>query len=84
MRKAITSTHADCQLFTHAPVNAIEKRDDGRWDVKTSRGDVVAGRVVLCTNAYTKNFFDKDNKDEELLHSQYVSPSRKLFISPDF
>lgn len=69
MRKASTSTYSDCQLFTRAPVLLIEERD-GKWDVKTTRGAVKAGRVVLCMNAYTKNFFDPEKKDEELLHSQ--------------
>lgn len=36
-----------------------------------SKGDK-AGNVTLCTNAYTKNFSKEDDKEEELLHFQYV------------
>ncbi|KAJ9091392.1 hypothetical protein QFC20_007640 [Naganishia adeliensis] len=74
MRKAIESSYSDCQLFTHAPVTSIDKTDDGKWNVKTAKGDVKAGRVVLCTNAYTKNFYDPEKKDEELLHS-HIRPA---------
>lgn len=74
MRKALDSPHADCQLYTHAPVSAIDKTANEKWHVKTARGDVTAPRVVLCTNAYTQHFFDKDNAAEELLHTQYAIP----------
>jgi glycine/D-amino acid oxidase-like deaminating enzyme len=74
MRKAITSPHASCQLFTFAPVTSYNKAEDGRWDVHVEHGGagkaIKAGKVVLCTNAYTKNFFKEDDEEEELLHSQ--------------
>ncbi|KAI5449373.1 hypothetical protein NCC49_004777 [Naganishia albida] len=74
MRKALESPHSDCQLYTYAPVSGIEKTSDGKWEVRTAMGDVKAAQVILCTNAYTKHFFNKDNKEEELLHS-HIRPA---------
>lgn len=40
-------------LQTNTPVLGLEKRPDGRYLVKTERGDVIAAKLVLATNAYT-------------------------------
>lgn len=39
-------------LQTHTPVVGTERVGD-KWLVKTERGDVLAGKVVFATNAYT-------------------------------
>ncbi|PMD48442.1 FAD dependent oxidoreductase [Hyaloscypha variabilis F] len=41
------------ELFTNTPATKVEKREDGTWSVQTSRGVVIAKRVVLATNGYT-------------------------------
>ena len=72
MRLAIDSTASDFSFFSHAPVSGFpERTDDGKWLVNTGRGMIKAGRVILCTNAYTRNFFPKDS----LLHT-HISPYR--------
>jgi len=40
------------RLFTYAPATGVTK-DGSRWKVKTSRGCVLAEKVVHCTNAYS-------------------------------
>lgn len=41
-------------LQTNTPVLKTEKLPNGKFLVKTSRGDVICSKLVLCTNAYTK------------------------------
>jgi len=41
------------QLFTGAEVFALTDLPDGRIAVETGRGEIVAGRVMLATNAWT-------------------------------
>jgi glycine/D-amino acid oxidase-like deaminating enzyme len=56
-------------FFSWTPVCGFPSRaQDGRWIVKTPRGNVAAGKVVLCTNAHTPHFFDKADP----VHAQYV------------
>lgn len=50
LRKAVA---AGLNLQTNTPVVATERLGDGRYLVRTPRGAVVAGRLVLATNAYT-------------------------------
>jgi glycine/D-amino acid oxidase-like deaminating enzyme len=73
MKAALSSTHCDLQLFTWTPVNSIDRsgRKGGGYVVKTAKGDIKASRVVLCTNAHTKNFFPASDP----LHTQLVSSS---------
>ncbi|GHJ88006.1 hypothetical protein NliqN6_4408 [Naganishia liquefaciens] len=72
LQAAIASPN--CDLFTHAPVQSLEKGVHGMWQIDTPRGCISAGKVVLCTNAYTKNFFDGTTEEEELLHS-HIRPA---------
>ncbi|KAJ9092815.1 hypothetical protein QFC21_006691 [Naganishia friedmannii] len=76
--RIITDAEEAKKLFTWAPVTSYIKMEDGRWDLQVSHGGVSkgikAGKVVLCTNAYTKNFFKKDDQEEELLHS-HIRPA---------
>ena len=61
MRLAIESKTSDFQFYSHAPVGGFPRRTDGgKWIVNTNRGEIVAGQVILCTNAYTRNFFPRD------------------------
>lgn len=75
MKLALASTHADVQLFTWTPVHGRPKQSatgDGRWTVETDKGSITAAKVVLATNAHTRNFFPEDS----LLHSQSVRLAR--------
>lgn len=40
-------------LQTGTPATELRKLGDGRWEVATPRGTVVAGKVVVATNGYT-------------------------------
>jgi glycine/D-amino acid oxidase-like deaminating enzyme len=40
-------------LQTNTPATGLKRLDDGRWLVRTPRGTITAGRVLLCTNGYT-------------------------------
>ncbi|KAL1406256.1 hypothetical protein Q8F55_007951 [Vanrija albida] len=71
MRLAIDSTAADFAFFSWTPVLAAPVCVEGRWTLKTSKGDISASRVVLATNAYTGTFFPKDDP----LHS-HIQPCR--------
>ena len=42
-------------LQTLTPAESIEPTGDGKWLVKTSRGDIIARKVALATNAYTSH-----------------------------
>jgi hypothetical protein len=54
------------------PVTSYDRLEDVPISHRSvSKGDK-AGNVTPCTNAYTKNFSKEDDKEEELLHSQYV------------
>lgn len=47
-------------LQTHTPVTGLEAcSSEGGWSVRTARGDVVAKRVVVATNAYTSFLLDE-------------------------
>ena len=40
-------------LQTGTPATELRRLEDGRWEISTPRGKVVAGRVVVATNGYT-------------------------------
>lgn len=48
-------------LQTNTPVDSFEKASgqdaEGRWTVKTSRGSIVAKKLVLATNGYTPHLY---------------------------
>lgn len=44
-------------LQTNTPAEGLLKRDDGRWEVQTPRGNIIAKRVVLATNGYTAHLW---------------------------
>ena len=44
------------EIFTGSPVQRVVPRD-GKWAVETSRGSVLAERVIVGTNAYTEDFW---------------------------
>jgi gamma-glutamylputrescine oxidase len=50
MREAV---RLGATLYPHTEVTALTDLPDGRIVVETSRGEIVAGRVVLATNAWT-------------------------------
>ena len=81
MRLAIESTAADFSFYSHAPVHGFPaKRTDGRWTVNSNRGQIVADRVILCTNGYTRNFFEQGTS----LHD-FIRPVRgqcSLIVPP--
>lgn len=45
-------------LQTHTPVHKVARNgDDGRWRLTTSRGDLLAKKVIVASNAYTAALF---------------------------
>lgn len=42
------------ELYSWAPVRQVVEADQGRWKVMTSRGSVIADKVVFATNAYSQ------------------------------
>lgn len=40
-------------LQSNTPVTKVEKLNDGRYLVKTPRGDIITNKLILATNAYT-------------------------------
>ncbi|OIW24542.1 DAO-domain-containing protein [Coniochaeta ligniaria NRRL 30616] len=46
-------------LQTWTPATGLRKLEDGRWEVATPRGTVVAGKVVVATNGYTAAILDR-------------------------
>ncbi|KAI6865595.1 FAD dependent oxidoreductase [Hortaea werneckii] len=61
------------KLLTHCPVTAVKENDisnssEGRWNVKTRRGDVAAHTVIHCTNAFSASILP------EL--SNFVTPNK--------
>jgi glycine/D-amino acid oxidase-like deaminating enzyme len=42
-------------LQTLTPAESIQPTSDGKWLVKTPRGDIVAKNIALATNAYTSH-----------------------------
>lgn len=46
-----SSISAGAQLFTYTPVTGVSGAND-LWKVQTTRGDVLAEKVIHCTNAY--------------------------------
>ncbi|KAI7189887.1 hypothetical protein D0869_04997 [Hortaea werneckii] len=61
------------KLWTHCPATAVGEHDtsdssEGRWDVKTQRGNVAAHTVIHCTNAFSASILP------EL--SAFVTPNR--------
>lgn len=53
--QALAQTKATINLQTSTPVTAISKEPDseGRWEVTTDRGKILARQVIMATNAYT-------------------------------
>jgi glycine/D-amino acid oxidase-like deaminating enzyme len=49
---ARAAMRAGARVYARSPAEAIE-RDGPRWRVRAAAGSVTAGRVVVCTNAYT-------------------------------
>ena len=41
-----------CKFWTHCPVTAITRGEDGKWNVHSPRGIILAQKIVHCTNAY--------------------------------
>ncbi|KAL7415205.1 FAD dependent oxidoreductase-domain-containing protein [Mrakia frigida] len=65
---ALASTTSDFSIHSWTPISSFsqtpssssflsEKFKPKTWTIKTSKGEIVAGRLVLATNAHTKNFF---------------------------
>jgi glycine/D-amino acid oxidase-like deaminating enzyme len=48
---------AGARLFANAPVTSVQRLSDG-FLVRTAAGEVHAGRVLVCTNAYSDAFAD--------------------------
>ncbi|ORY26995.1 FAD dependent oxidoreductase-domain-containing protein [Naematelia encephala] len=69
-RLALNSTHSDYQVYTWTPVSSLTQTNGG-WIAHTAKGKIHATKAILCVNAYTKDFFGK----EELLHS-HIKPHR--------
>jgi glycine/D-amino acid oxidase-like deaminating enzyme len=46
-------TKAGVQIASRTPVNGLSQNTDGSWVVKTPRGAIRAGQVVIATNGYT-------------------------------
>ncbi|KAI5271534.1 FAD dependent oxidoreductase [Aureobasidium subglaciale] len=42
-------------LQTNTPVTSLSPTDSGTWNLHTGRGNIVAKKVVLATNAYTSH-----------------------------
>lgn len=59
MSAALASKHSDFQLFTWTPVSSISQTKNARWKVETDKGTVMAEKVVLCTNAHTRELLNK-------------------------
>ena len=56
----MASDHNDVSLFTSAPVLSVSELADGNGvELKTSRGNLTAPTVILCTNAHTPHLFPK-------------------------
>ncbi|MFC3074015.1 NAD(P)/FAD-dependent oxidoreductase [Shinella pollutisoli] len=78
---------AGADVFTGSPVTDAE-RSGGRWTVKTARGSVTAGWVVVATNAYTVAPWAEVRA--ELVHLPYfnfatvpLSPEMQAKILPE-
>ncbi len=41
-------------IYENTSVEAIEKQADGKWLVKTDKGDILAEHVVSCTGSYAR------------------------------
>lgn len=48
---------AGVELFTRVGVTAVESHDAHHHDVVTTRGTIVAGSVIVATNAFTSELF---------------------------
>lgn len=44
-------------LQTNTPAERLVKTEDGKWELHTPRGRIVAGKVVLATNGYTAHLW---------------------------
>lgn len=53
-----TELHGTFNLQTLTPVECLAPYYGNRWTVKTSRGCIVASRVVLATNGYTSHLLE--------------------------
>ncbi|RSH86042.1 uncharacterized protein EHS24_004246 [Apiotrichum porosum] len=57
LRLAIESKTSTCEFFSWTPVNSVTPSPSG-WSVDCGgRGTIVAGQVVLATNAWTSHLF---------------------------
>lgn len=50
-----SSQHNSFNLQTNTPATTLSQGRDGKWIIKTERGEVTAKKVLLCTNAYTSH-----------------------------
>ena len=48
---------AGAELYTRTGVHAVESDDQNRHRIVTDRGTIVAGRVIVATNAFTASLF---------------------------
>ncbi|KAK8850329.1 hypothetical protein IAR55_004246 [Kwoniella newhampshirensis] len=72
MRLAIETKHSYFAFYSWTPVSGFPRETkDGKWIVRTSKGDIVTERVIMCTNAHTPNFFSEDDP----LHT-HIQPIR--------
>jgi glycine/D-amino acid oxidase-like deaminating enzyme len=42
------------ELYAWAPVHKVTDANHGKWNVQTSRGSVLADKVIYATNAYSQ------------------------------
>ncbi|GFZ52218.1 hypothetical protein JCM24511_09991 [Saitozyma sp. JCM 24511] len=60
LKLALASDHNAVSLFTSTPVLSLSEPSGGDGvELKTSRGNVTAPTVILCTNAHTPHLFPK-------------------------
>ncbi|KAK8847700.1 hypothetical protein IAR55_005559 [Kwoniella newhampshirensis] len=79
-RLALNSPYSDYDIYSWCPVKSMDPSKKGQgWTVKTAKGMIEAKRVVLCVNAYTKDFFPQ----KDLLHS-HIKPhwSQLALVTP--
>lgn len=48
---------AGARLHAHSPATRLRRSADGKWQVTTPRGSVIADRLVIGTNAYTDDLW---------------------------
>ena len=60
------------QIFANSPVTGIEHRDD-RWHLQTPSGRLVARRLVLATDAYTRALWPRLERSYATWHAAVVA-----------